>query len=84
MAGLVGGYFVRRYWATKKIGSLEARLEGKVSEVETRAKEIIVEAKEKAALLLVEEKNEERERRKEIDALEMRILNNNLLTIYRL
>jgi ribonuclease Y len=74
-AGFAGGYFIRRYWASKKIGSVEEQVEKKVSEAETRAKEIIIEAKEKAATLLVEEKNEERERRKEIDAFETRILN---------
>lgn len=74
-AGFAAGYFVRRSWATKKIGSLEAQLEKKVSSAETKAKEIIIEAKEKAASLLVDVKNEERDRRKEIDALEARVLN---------
>jgi ribonucrease Y len=46
----------------------------KLAEAETKAKEIIVEAKEKAASILVEQKNEDKERRKEIEALETRIL----------
>ena len=74
LVGFIGGYFIRRYLATKKIGSLEEQLGKKVSEAETKAKEIIVEAKEKAASLLVDIKNEERERRKEIEALESRVL----------
>jgi ribonuclease Y len=74
LVGLAGGYFIRRYWATKKIGSLKEQLETKVGEAETKAKEIIVEAKEKAASLLVDFKNEERERRKEIETLESRVL----------
>jgi ribonuclease Y len=75
VAGFIGGYFVRRFWATKKIGSLEEQLGKKVGEAETKAKEIIVEAKEKAASLLVDFKNEERERRKEVEAFEARVLN---------
>jgi ribonuclease Y len=74
LASFVGGYFVRRYWATKKIGSLEEQLEKKVGEAETKAKEIVIEAKEKAASLLIDFKNEERERRKEIETLESRVL----------
>ena len=74
VVGFVGGYFVRRYWATKKIGLLEAQLKEKVSEAEAKAKEIIIEAKEKTASLLVDFKNEERERRKEVEALESRVL----------
>lgn len=73
-AGFVAGYFIRRLWATKKLGSLEAQLKGKVSSAEAQAKEIIIEAKEKAASLLIDAKNEERERRKEIEALESRLL----------
>ncbi len=74
LVGFAAGYFVRRFWATKKIGSLEAQLEGRVREVETKAKEIVLEAKEKAASLLVDFKNEERDRRKELESLESRVL----------
>ncbi len=56
------------YWARK---AAEAN---KLGEAETKAKEIIAEAKEKAAAVLLEQKNDEKERRKEIDALEQRIL----------
>jgi ribonuclease Y len=57
------GYLVRRYSGANKL-----------AEAETKAKEIVLEAKEKAASLLVELKNEEKDRRKEIDALEARVL----------
>jgi ribonuclease Y len=57
------GYLVRRYSGANKL-----------AEAETKAKEIILEAKEKSASLLVELKNEEKDRRKEIDALEARVL----------
>jgi ribonuclease Y len=57
------GYLVRRYSGANKL-----------AEAETQAKEIVLEAKEKSASLLVELKNEEKDRRKEIDALEARVL----------
>ena len=56
------------YWARK---AAEAN---KLAEAETKAKEIVAEAKEKAAAILLEEKNDEKERRKEIDAMEQRML----------
>jgi ribonuclease Y len=73
--GIAAGYFARRYWATKKFGESETRIVRQIAEAETKAKEIIIEAKEKAALLLVETKNEERGRRKDFEALEVKILN---------
>jgi len=57
------GYVVRR-----------ASEANKLAEAETKAKEIIVEAKEKAASLLVEQKNEEKDRRKELDVIEQRAM----------
>ena len=56
------------YWARR------ASEANKLAEAETKAKEIVAEAREKAAALLIEGKNDEKERRKEIDAMEQRIL----------
>ncbi len=72
--GIAVGYFARRYWAAKRLGGVEERVKKDLTDAEARAKEIIVEAKDKAASLLVDSKNEEKERRKEIDALESRLL----------
>jgi ribonucrease Y len=72
--GVGVGYAVRRYWASKKLGGVEEQIKKDLADAETRAKEIVIEAKEKAASLLVELKNEEKERRKEIDAIETRVL----------
>ena len=63
VVGGIAGYLARRYSAANKL-----------AEAETKSKEIILEAKEKAASLSVELKNEEKDRRKEIDALEARVL----------
>jgi ribonuclease Y len=74
VAGFLVGYFGRRIWTSKKLGSLEERLLKQLAEAETKAKEIIVEAKDKAASLLVESKNEEHIRRKEIEQLEAKLI----------
>src|ERR1035441_10217560 len=63
VVGGVVGYLTRGYSGANKL-----------AEAETKAKEIILEAKEKAASFSVELKNEEKDRRKEIDALEVRVL----------
>ena len=72
--GAAAGYFVRQQWASKKFGSVEEKIKKDLTDAETKAKEIVIEAKEKAASLLVDFKNEEKERRKEVDALEARLL----------
>jgi ribonuclease Y len=72
--GGVAGYFGRRLIVGNKLDSFEAKIEKDIAEAEARAKEIIVDAKDKAASLLVEIKNDEKERRKELDALEGRVL----------
>jgi ribonuclease Y len=72
--GAVAGYFLRRFWATKQIGSLEELSQRKLQETESKAKEIIVEAKEKAATLLVEAKSEEKDLKNRMIALENRLL----------
>ncbi|MGC9968322.1 MAG: ribonuclease Y [Minisyncoccia bacterium] len=74
LVGAVTGYFVRRYWAASRLGGVEERIKKNLAEAETKAKEIIVEAKDKAASILVDIKNEEKERRKELEAHEGRLV----------
>lgn len=74
LIGVLAGYVLRRYWATKKLGGVEEKIKKDIADAEARAKEIVVEAKEKAASLLVESQNHEKDRRKELDALESRVL----------
>ncbi len=68
------GYLARKFLAAKKLGSVEARVQKLAEEAGAKAKEIVLEAKDKAASLLVELKSDERARKKEIDALESRVL----------
>jgi ribonuclease Y len=72
--GALVGYLGRRFITGKKLDSFEAKIEKDIADAEARAKEIIVDAKDKAASLLVEIKNDEKDRRKELDALEGRVL----------
>lgn len=74
LVGVAVGYLVRRYSAAKRFGTVEEKIKKDLAEAETKAKEIVVEAKEKAASLLVEWKNEEKDRRKEIETHEQHLL----------
>jgi len=74
LVGIAAGYAVRKYWAAKTLGGVEEQIKKNLADAETRSKEIVLEAKEKAATLSAEAKNEEKDRRKEIDALEARVL----------
>lgn len=74
LVGSALGYVLRRAVVSRKVGSVERQLEEKTREAETSAKEIIVEAKEKAASLLVDAKNEEKEHKAQLHAVESRLL----------
>jgi ribonuclease Y len=74
LVGIAGGYLTRRYFAASRLGEAEEKIKKNIADAEIRAKEILAEAKDKAASLLVEFKNEEKDRRKEIDAIEARVL----------
>ncbi len=68
------GYLARRYWAANRLGDVEERVKKELAEAETKAKEIVIEAKDKAASILVDLKNEDKDRRKELEASEARLL----------
>ncbi|HVM77086.1 MAG TPA: ribonuclease Y [Candidatus Paceibacterota bacterium] len=72
--GAAVGYIARKVWAQKQLGGVEEQIKKNLADAETRGKEIVLEAKEKAASLLVEWKNEEKDRRREIDEIEKRVL----------
>jgi len=74
LIGAAAGYLGRRYWAAKKLGGVEEAIKKNLAEAEARAKEVVLEAKEKAASLLVEGQVEEKKRRKDIEALEAHLL----------
>lgn len=72
--GLVVGYLTRRYGAIRESRSIEQSNRRKLEAAEAKAKEIIVEAKEKAASFLADIKHEERERKSQLATLESRLI----------
>ena len=72
--GAAVGYFVRKAWATKQLGSLEQLTEQKTKEAETKAKEIIIEAKDKATQVILDAKNEEKEMQSRLVSMENRLI----------
>ncbi len=72
--GLAAGYFGRRAIAGQAGKDADTEITKKISGAESQAKEIILEAKEKAAATLTEAQNEERERKREVSAIETRLL----------
>lgn len=74
VCAFLGGYFGRRFLASRRTDSVEATLKRKIEAAEGQAKEVIFEAKEKAAALLREAQGEERERKKQIEGHESRLL----------
>ena len=55
--GVLAGYFVRRYLATREAQSIEQSTRKKLEEVDSEAKRIVEEAKNKATSILAESKN---------------------------
>lgn len=72
--GFALGYVFRKSFASKKLGSVEERVRKLELDAETRGKEIIKEANDKAVSILAEIKSDERARKKEMDAIESRLL----------
>jgi ribonuclease Y len=73
-AGVAAGYFWRNSIAAKSAGSVEQRAEKKLEEAELSAKNIVVEAKEKAANLLTEWEKDERRRKLQLESVEDRVM----------
>lgn len=71
--GFAIGYIVRRVAVANKANSLEQKLKLKFEEAETKAKEVVVEAKDKAVAILEEAKREEREHKLQLDKSEERL-----------
>lgn len=71
--GIIAGYFVRKFLATKSIGSAEARAERIVEDAKVKQKELILQGQEKAIKLIEEAKHEETKRRQDIDTKETRL-----------
>lgn len=74
IAGAGVGYFIRQLIAQQRKSSIEAKLKKHVEDSKAEAKEILLEAKEKAVKIVDEAKHDEKERLSQIRRLEERIL----------
>ncbi len=64
--GAILGYYARQSIAKRKAGSIEAKLQERISQTKTEAKEILDKAKERTFRLLEQAKKEEDKRRQEL------------------
>jgi ribonuclease Y len=74
LSGFLAGYFARRYFSSKKEGSIEQVIKKRLEEAELKSKETIIEAQKKAVVLIEEVKKEEKERKSQLNRLEERLL----------
>ncbi|MEK9172998.1 MAG: ribonuclease Y [Patescibacteria group bacterium] len=72
--GLVGGYLVRHFWASRQSNSIEQKIKDKLETAEEKSKKLVLEAENKAADLLVEIRKEERDQKAQLGSLENRLL----------
>src|SRR3989304_4332973 len=73
IAGIIAGYFVRYFFAARRIDSLEQRLKEDIRKAKSEAQDIVLEAKNKAVGLLDEAKEDLKERKTSIERLEERL-----------
>lgn len=64
-AGSILGYYARQSIAKKQVGSLEEKIQTKISQVKQEADKIISEAKEKSLVIVNSAKQEEEKRRRD-------------------
>ncbi len=74
VAGLAIGYGIRVSIAKRLQNSLEKKAEAELESAKSEAKEIVVEAKDKASSILGDANKEERDRKQELRQLEERLL----------
>lgn len=68
--GSILGYYARQTIAKRKVGTLEAKIQKKISQAKQESQAILTEAKEKAQEILEKVKKEEEKRRRELSKTE--------------
>ncbi len=71
--GIITGYFLRKKIAIKQAGSIEEKAEKLLTEAKTKQKDLILQAKDKALKIIDSAKQEEEERRRELNYLQKRL-----------
>src|SRR3989344_2227469 len=74
LLGVLAGYFIRQFSAQRQADSAEQKIKNWLEEAKTQAKELVLDAKERASKLLEEVKTEEKARKVQLDKLEERLL----------
>ena len=74
LVGLVVGFFVRKFVASKKVAEAESRAQKVLDESRVKAQQVVLDANTAAIKVLDDAKREDSERRKSLDRIE------NLLT----
>jgi ribonuclease Y len=72
--GIALGFFLRWLIAALRLSSLERNLESQTEEAKNKARELILEAKDKAAGLISEIQEEEKKRKTQLEKTEERLL----------
>jgi ribonuclease Y len=72
-AGIALGYFIRMQMAKAKMNSAETRAEQILAEAKNKEKDLLLQAKDQALKIIDEAKKEETERRRELQAMQSRI-----------
>jgi len=72
--GLVIGYLVRHFWASKKANSTEQRIRSELGRAEEKAKKIVLEAEDKAAGVLADSRKESKDQKSKLEELETRLI----------
>ncbi len=74
LVGSAAGYFIRQIVGSKRANSVEEKIRRELEASRSKAKEVILEAQEKATTLLEEVKKEERETKSQLGRHEERLL----------
>lgn len=74
VVGAIVGYFIRQTIAERQADSAEQKIKNWLEEAKSQAKEVILDAKDRASRLLEEVKNEGKTRTLQLDKLQERLL----------
>lgn len=72
-AGLTGGYFFRKAWASREASSVEGRAQQLLEKAKNDEREVVLKAKDQALKIVEEAKREEQARRAELSHLQSRL-----------
>src|SRR3989344_3950634 len=74
LLGIGLGYYIRQTLASRQANSVERKIKVWLEEAQTQAKEVVLQAKDRAAALFEEVKKEEKERSVQLTKFEERLI----------